>query len=92
MGNNTLEGGIAKSIAVLDEQRRVLRTAGAQFAAELLDIALLELRRQHYGVSDNELAQFAAVVERQLISRVAVDPARHDADAPDVVALSAETN
>ena len=88
---NTFEHALARSIAVLDEQRRILRAAGAPFAAELIDIALLELRRQHHAVSESELAELVVALEQHLKSSPA-DFAPADVPARDALKFGAETN
>jgi hypothetical protein len=66
--NKKSDRRIATAVCVIDQQREILRRTDATFAVQLLDIALLELRRQLYGISEDELHQLVSLVEGQAVN------------------------
>ena len=60
------ESEVARAVAILAEQREALQATSATFAVYLLDLVLLELRRQLHRISDAELEQFVSTMQEQL--------------------------
>jgi len=60
------DGTLAAAISALEEQRDKLASAGEAFVAHLLGVALLELRRRHHGISEEELGRLEAMAATAL--------------------------
>ena len=59
-------GELASAISTLVDLREQIDAAGGTFAAEILDIAVLELKTQLHGISTEEMDQFINVLHNGL--------------------------
>jgi hypothetical protein len=58
---------LSEVIPVLMEQRRRVAEAGAEFAAHLIDLAIMQLRLTVNGISEEELSGFSDFIGDRMV-------------------------